>query len=506
MSVASVAAAPGGPGGRGAAWVRWRAPHLLVLLVLAGTGSGATTGAGAGAGAGALARDSLFIVETYEDKPSQQFTHLTVDKNTGTVYVGGVNRLYQLDPNLRPLHTVVTGPVNDSLECSASASDCKGETAGTMKATDNVNKVLVIDYIRSRLIVCGTVRQGSCQVRGLHDINIHTRNVSEAIVANNATASTVAFIAPGPPNPPVTHVMYIGVTYTGKSVYRDEVPAVASRSLEDDRFFEIAVTEVTTSTRMLVNSLARERYPITYVYGFGSEKFSYFLTRQLEDTYTGFPYISKLVRVCQNDSAYYSYTEIPIECKDSQGKRYNLAQAAYVGKPGTDLATQLGIQTNDDVLFAVFSPSDPSEAEGSARPADASALCVYSMKSVRRMFINNIQECFRGKGDRGLDFISPSHRCIETPKTVLATSWWRRLVNTGTRTSSSVGLEGRRAPDGAPWYSYLGRQGSGVSVGSSVAPPRQVMACEAAISLPGLATALETLGWLGYGTCRQSSH
>ncbi|XP_063875423.1 plexin-A1-like isoform X1 [Scylla paramamosain] len=412
MSVASVAAAPGGPGGRGAAWVRWRAPHLLVLLVLAGTSSGAATGAGAGAGA--LARDSLFIVETFEDKPSQQFTHLTVDKNTGTVYVGGVNRLYQLDPNLRQLQAVVTGPVNDSLECSASASDCKGETAGTMKATDNVNKVLVIDYTRSRLIVCGTVRQGSCQVRGLRDITIHTRNVSEAIVANNATASTVAFIAPGPPNPPVTHVLYIGVTYTGKSVYRDEVPAVASRSLEDDRFFEIAVTEVTTSTRMLVNSLARERYPITYVYGFGSEKFSYFLTRQLEDTYTGFPYISKLVRVCQNDSAYYSYTEIPIECKDSQGKRYNLAQAAYVGKPGTDLATQLGIQTNDDVLFAVFSPSDPLEAEGSARPADASALCVYSMKSVRRMFINNIQECFRGKGDRGLDFISPSHRCIET--------------------------------------------------------------------------------------------
>lgn len=404
-SLVSGATPPGGPGGCGVPWVRWRGPLLLAALVLAAI----STAAGGGDAEG---RDSLFIVERFEDDRWQEFTHLTVDKNTGTVYAGGVNRLYQLDPNLRRLQYVVTGPVNDSVECSA--SDCKGETIQNMKATNNVNKVLVIDYTRSRLIVCGTVRQGSCQVRDLRDITQLTRNVSEAIVANNATASTVAFIAPGPPNPPVTHVLYIGVTYTGKSVYRDEVPAVASRSLEDNRFFDIAVTDVTTSTRMLVNSLARERYPITYVYGFGSEKFSYFLTRQMEDTDAGSPYISKLVRVCQNDSAYYSYTEIPIECKDSLGKRYNLAQAAYVGKPGTDLATQLGIQTNDDVLFAVFSPSDPNEGEGSPRPADSSALCVYSMKSVRRMFINNIQECFRGKGDRGLNFISPSHHCIET--------------------------------------------------------------------------------------------
>ena len=33
-------------------------------------------------------------------------------------------------------------------------------------------------------------------------------------VANNSTASTVAFIAPGPPNPPITQLMYVGVTFT----------------------------------------------------------------------------------------------------------------------------------------------------------------------------------------------------------------------------------------------------------------------------------------------------
>ena len=46
--------------------------------------------------------------------------------------------------------------------------------------------------------------------------------------------------------------------------------------------FQIAETAVTTGTRMFVNSLARERYPINYVYGFSSEGFSYFLTTQMK--------------------------------------------------------------------------------------------------------------------------------------------------------------------------------------------------------------------------------
>ena len=360
--------------------------------------------------------DSLFVVNRYIDEEFQQFQHIAVDKSTGAIYVAGVNRLYQLDPDLNLLQTVVTGPVNDSIKCSASG--CKvAEDLAAMKLTDNINKVLLLDYLRARVIVCGTVRQGSCQVRDLRNITILTRNVSEPIVANNASTSTVAFIAPGPPKFPVSHVLYIGVTYTGKSVYRDEVPAVASRSLEDDRFFEIAVTDVTTSTRMLVNSLARTRYPITYVYGFGSGKFSYFLTRQRKNNENDSPFISKLVRICQNDTSYYSYTEVPLECKDSKGTRYNLVQAAYVGKAGNELSSQLGIQIKDDVLFAVFSPSDPTLGEGSSVPTSESALCVYSIKNIQTKFIYNIQECFKGSGHRGLDFISPSHKCIETVST-----------------------------------------------------------------------------------------
>lgn len=201
--------------------------------------------------------------------------------------------------------------------------------------------------------------QGTCSVRSLQNVSHIEDSVQEAVVANNDRSSTVAFIAPGPPNPPVTNVMYVGVTYTGNSPYRSEIPAVASRSLEKGKMFQIASAAVTTGTRIFINSYARESYLVNYVYGFSSERFSYFLTTQLKHNnqqQSPREYISKLVRVCQEDSNYYSYTEIPVDCiSDAQGgMKYNLVRAAYLGKPGTDLAENLQITQQDDVLYAVF--------------------------------------------------------------------------------------------------------------------------------------------------------
>ena len=37
------------------------------------------------------------------DEEGPQFNNLVVDKNTGRVYIGAVNKLYQLSPNLEPM-------------------------------------------------------------------------------------------------------------------------------------------------------------------------------------------------------------------------------------------------------------------------------------------------------------------------------------------------------------------------------------------------------------------
>ena len=53
--------------------------------------------------------DRRHIVNQYEDRQAlseeegPQFNNLVVDKNTGRVYIGAVNKLYQLSPNLEPM-------------------------------------------------------------------------------------------------------------------------------------------------------------------------------------------------------------------------------------------------------------------------------------------------------------------------------------------------------------------------------------------------------------------
>ena len=84
------------------------------------------------------------------------------------------------------------------------------------------------------------------------------------------------------------------------------------------------------------------------------------------------------------------------DCKSKDMLTSNLVQAAFVGKPGSDLASNLGITPQDDVLYAVFSESDSSEGEITFKPNKNSALCVYSLKKIRRKFMQNIQRCFTG--------------------------------------------------------------------------------------------------------------
>lgn len=123
------------------------------------------------------------IVQRFHDPEVKRMNHLVVDKNTGRVYVGAVNRLYQLSPDLSVVVKEVTGPKGDSNACSM--IDCPRETP--TRLVDNVNKALVIDYTTTRLISCGSLSQGTCRVRNLHNISDVVQEVKEAVVANNAT-------------------------------------------------------------------------------------------------------------------------------------------------------------------------------------------------------------------------------------------------------------------------------------------------------------------------------
>ena len=126
---------------------------------------------------------------------------------------------------LKLLEKITMGPYEDSNDCPIS----KGCAPEVQKRLSNYyNKALVLDQMHQWLISCGSLFQGACTAHSLYNISRIIDQPQEPVVANNATASTVAFIAPGPD--PHKQVLYVGATYTAGS-YRSDLPVVSSRSL-----------------------------------------------------------------------------------------------------------------------------------------------------------------------------------------------------------------------------------------------------------------------------------
>ena len=79
----------------------------------------------------------------------------------------------------------------DSERCHASGS-CPDDVS--KKLTNNVNKALVVDEENQKLVVCGSIRQGSCSKYQLRNISSQVEFLPEAVAANEAESSTFAFI------------------------------------------------------------------------------------------------------------------------------------------------------------------------------------------------------------------------------------------------------------------------------------------------------------------------
>jgi len=84
------------------------------------------------------------------DDDITEFHHLAVDPVSGTVFVGARNRLHQLNADLRPLRTVMTGSRLDNRLCTESfgAARCGagGTTVYDALPTDNINKVQYLHF------------------------------------------------------------------------------------------------------------------------------------------------------------------------------------------------------------------------------------------------------------------------------------------------------------------------------------------------------------------------
>uniref|UniRef100_H9ZAZ0 Plexin-A3 n=1 Tax=Macaca mulatta TaxID=9544 RepID=H9ZAZ0_MACMU len=348
-----------------------------------------------------------------------KLTHLAVHRVTGEVFVGAVNRVFKLAPNLTELRAHVTGPIEDNARCYPPPS--MRVCAHRLAPVDNINKLLLIDYAARRLVACGSIWQGICQFLRVDDLfklgEPHHRKEHYLSGAQepDSMAGVIVEQGQGPSK------LFVGTAVDGKSEY---FPTLSSRKLISDEdsvdMFSLVYQDEFVSSQIKIPSDTLSLYPafdIYYIYGFVSASFVYFLTLQLDtqqtllDTAGEKFFTSKIVRMCAGDSEFYSYVEFPIGCS-WRGVEYRLVQSAHLAKPGLLLAQALGVPADEDILFTIFSQGQKNRAS----PPRQTILCLFTLSNINAHIRRRIQSCYRGEGTLALPWLlNKELPCINTP-------------------------------------------------------------------------------------------
>ncbi|XP_055521812.1 plexin-A1-like, partial [Leucoraja erinacea] len=362
-------------------------------------------------------------VERSSFRPESAVTlaHLAVDGQTGLVYLGGVDHIYQLWGNLSRLRVHVSGPVRDNPGCYPPPS-VRACSQG-LRPLSNLNKLLLIDGQGRRLLACGTAWQGVCQLLRLRDLfklsEPHHRK--EHYLSSVRQPWEMAGVLVDGGQQGESH-LFVGTSIAGKSEY---FPTLSSRRLtansEDAQMLALVYQDEFVSSQLRIPSDTLSRFPgfdIYYIYAFTTGPFVYFVTLQLDTELTAADhsaepfYTSRLVRLCSKDPRFYSYVEFQLGCTRG-GVEYRVVQAARLIQPGPRLARSLGLDPQDKLLLATFSKGQ-KRRRGPGSQGD-SLLCLFTLASVEQAISERIRSCYRGEGRLSLTWLlNKDLQCINS--------------------------------------------------------------------------------------------
>ncbi|XP_071021819.1 plexin-A2-like [Oncorhynchus clarkii lewisi] len=373
--------------------------------------------------AATVCQGQITFTSFHPERREWAFNHLTVHQTTGALYIGAVNRVYKLSGNLTLMVSHDTGPEDDNKACYPPliVQPC----SEPLTSTNNVNKLLLIDYSQNRLLACGSLYQGVCKLLRLDDLFIlvePSHKKEHYLSSVNQTGTMYGVIVPSSKGQDGT--LFIGTAVDGK---QDYFPTISSRQLPRDPEssamldYELHTDFVSSLIKIPSDTLALvSHFDIYYVYGFASGSFVYFLTVQPETPENSMSsggssndlfYTSRIVRLCKDDHKFHSYVSLPVGCVRN-GVEYRLLQAAYLAKPGRVLAASLNISATDDVLFTVFSKGQKQYH----RPPDDSALCVFTIKDINARIKERLQSCYQGEGNLELNWLlGKDVQCTKAP-------------------------------------------------------------------------------------------
>uniref|UniRef100_A0AC34RI63 Sema domain-containing protein n=1 Tax=Panagrolaimus sp. JU765 TaxID=591449 RepID=A0AC34RI63_9BILA len=269
----------------------------------------------------------------------------------------------------------------DSYLCNAELTSCIGPRAKeNIVQTNNTNKIL--HRLPNGLLVCGSVRQGTCEIRSLDNLSQIISKSTVPVAANARNASTVSMVDDA------GEKLFVAATYSYDSPYREGVPAVTTRLLYN--FQPINSGGIESESAVTIRAEYRARFLVNYIGVFRHNKFVYWAT--VQNKYVGSTAyskkVTKLIRVCQDDDKYVSYSEIEIQCRSEDNTNFNILKAiSFVGNK------LVGVFTDDET-------------------AKDSAICIFRMEQIQVTFWWNIDRCRSGTETIGLPHIGRDSKCI----------------------------------------------------------------------------------------------
>uniref|UniRef100_A0A8C8RVY0 Plexin-B1 n=1 Tax=Pelusios castaneus TaxID=367368 RepID=A0A8C8RVY0_9SAUR len=349
-----------------------------------------------------------------------KFLHLTMDSDSGTLYLGATNFLFQLTSDLMMESAVPTGPVLDSKDCLPPVSKLECPQA---HFTDNHNKLLLVNSVQEELIVCGSVHQGICEKRSLASIDHilfrpESPGDTQYVAANDPNITTVGLVGHSRDDVPL---LFVGRGYTSRGV-GGGIPPITTRNLRPhggnvQGADSHSIFSYEETAKLAVGRLSE--YNHHFIKSFTHRSSVYFLFYRRDLKSQSREYKTYISRICLDDSHYYSYVELPLLCR-SKEKTYSILQAAYVTQPGSDLARGR-LSTQGEVLFTAFSAWQAS----SGKVSEESALCVYTMEEVDRLTTWTRDVCYTkdGKSEEGTEVAyieyDVSSNCVQLPADTL---------------------------------------------------------------------------------------
>ena len=354
---------------------------------------------------------------------SEELYNIDIDNETNTIFIGGKNLLLKASSTLKEVKRITTGPKPDNKECLESQRDC------TLKNTDNRNKILLIDSRNKKLITCGSLTHGVCQGRNLETLSVEISNNNTYVVSNSELPS-VAVIGPSWDG---KRALYVATSWDGKTYGKvksdinklnfliDPKPSVSTRNIDGSNVFSVSVNSALDGCSCL--EFKNLNYLVNYIYGFTLGGFTYFVSVQ-ETTESYYQeknqkvFSTFITRICQQDKIYFSYLELPLECKGTNGTNFNIGTSAYLTKPGNFFVKSSGIQASDEVLVVTFVQT----IGGWNDPASKSGVCFYPVKEINEKLAADQTKCADGSYSTekyGLPWYGDDKKCA--PKVIFNT-------------------------------------------------------------------------------------